>query len=283
MSADVSASQSQQHYVSVIRKGDVLGKYGRQGNMKPRFLILSRDGQRLEFRGKGMHRIPFKSVMLVAPGRESANFKSKDRDLHKLNPEKFRELSRISFSMHYYDADGFSRSLDVQCLGNQQLQRSPDDQYEAWFNGLSMLVRISNFGLAQHNHTGNDLGCATLQVQVVRTYDHIPQAVLSADGSHLLTSDVTLTEQGSQSSNRSVARAAAPQGPVGTAVATHARAFPDQPEDSYSEVSYNTHTSTDIESFSGRPNAAASSMSASDSGVGAWYANPHPLSTLSPI
>lgn len=147
MSADISASQSQQHYLSVIRKGDVLGKYGRQGKgMKPRFLILSRDGQRLEFRGRGMHRIPFKSVMLVAPGRESANFKSKDRDLHKVNPEKFRALSRISFSMHYYDADGFSRSLDIQCLENQQLQRSPDDQYEVWFNGLSMLVRFRGAG-----------------------------------------------------------------------------------------------------------------------------------------
>lgn len=140
MSADVS-TKSQQHYLPVIRKGDVLGKYGRQGRMKPRFFMLSRDGQRLEFRGRGQHRIPFKSVMLVAPGRESANFKSKDGDLHKSSPDKFRELSRISFSMHYYDADGFSRSLDLQCLGNQQLQRSPDDQYEVWFNGLSMLVR----------------------------------------------------------------------------------------------------------------------------------------------
>lgn len=88
-----------------------------------------------------MHRIPFKSVMLVAPGRESANFKSKDSALLKSNPEKLRALSRISFSMHYYDADGFSRSLDVQCLGNQDRQRSPGEQYEIWFTGLSMLVR----------------------------------------------------------------------------------------------------------------------------------------------
>lgn len=137
----MSASGSKQHDLQLIRAGEYLGKYGRQGTIKTRFMSLSRDGQRLEFRGRGMHRIPFKSVMLVAPGRESANFKSKDRDLHKINPEKFRALSRISFSMHYYDADGFSRSLDIQCLGSQQTRRSPDDQYETWFNGLSMLVR----------------------------------------------------------------------------------------------------------------------------------------------
>lgn len=116
-----------------------------------------------------------------------------------------------------------------------------------------------------------------MQVQVVRTYDHIPQALLSVDANHMLTSDMTLTEQGSQSSNPSIARASAPHGPVGTVVAGQLRASPDQPEDTYSEVSYNTHTSTDIESFNGRPNAAGSSVSASDSGVAAWCVYPCPL------
>ena len=109
--------------------------------MKTRFLVLSRDGQRLEFKGRGQHRIPFKSVMLVAPGRESANFKSKDGDLHRTDPAKFRHLSSLSFSVHYYDVDGFSRSLDLQCIGNNEHKSSAEEQYVAWFNGLSILVR----------------------------------------------------------------------------------------------------------------------------------------------
>ena len=95
----------------------------------------------MEFKGRGQHRIPFKSVMLVAPGRESANFKSKDGDLHRTDPAKFRQLSSLSFSVHYYDVDGFSRSLDLQCIGNNEHRASAEEQYVAWFNGLSMLVR----------------------------------------------------------------------------------------------------------------------------------------------
>jgi hypothetical protein len=135
-------SSQEQLYLAAIRKGDLLGKYGRKGSMKPRFFSLSRDGQQVEYRGRsGVQRIPFRSVMLVAPGRESANFKSKDGDMHRTDPSRFRRLSSISFSMHYYDIDGFSRSLDVQCLGNQELNRTPEEQHTYWFNGLSMLVR----------------------------------------------------------------------------------------------------------------------------------------------
>jgi hypothetical protein len=131
----------EQQRLAVIRKGDYLGKYGRQGPMKARYFVLSRDGQRLEFKGRGMHRIPFKSVMLVAPGRESANFKSKDGDMHRTDPQKYMLLSSVSFSVHYYDTDGFSRSLDLQCIGNAERKFAPEQQYNAWFNGLTMLVR----------------------------------------------------------------------------------------------------------------------------------------------
>lgn len=137
-----SLSSAEHSQLGVIRKGDYLGKYGRQGSMKPRFFILSKDGQRLEFKGRGQHRIPFKSVMLVAPGRESANFKSKDGDLHRTDPAKFRALSALSFSVHYYDIDGFSRSLDLQAIGNNEQKSTAEEQYATWFNGLSMLVRL---------------------------------------------------------------------------------------------------------------------------------------------
>jgi hypothetical protein len=127
--------------ICAIRKGDYLGKYGRHGPMKSRFIILSKDGQCLEFKGRGQHSIPFNAVMLVAPGRESANFKSKDGDLHRSDPAKFRALSSISFSVHYYDIDGFSRSLDLQCIGSNERKVALDEQYAVWFNGLSTLVR----------------------------------------------------------------------------------------------------------------------------------------------
>ena len=68
--SSASLNYDEHSRLGVIRKGDYLGKYGRQGSMKTRFFVLSRDGQRLEFKGRGQHRIPFKSVMLVAPGRE---------------------------------------------------------------------------------------------------------------------------------------------------------------------------------------------------------------------
>jgi hypothetical protein len=140
--ASTSLNSIEHSRLCVIRKGDYLGKYGRQGSMKSRFFVLSRDGQRLEFKGRGQHRIPFKCIMLVAPGRESANFKSKDGDLHRTDPAKFRALSALSFSVHYYDVDGFSRSLDLQCIGNNEHKTTADEQYAVWFNGLSMLVRF---------------------------------------------------------------------------------------------------------------------------------------------
>lgn len=121
-------------------------------------------------------------------------------------------------------------------------------------------------------HTALSVAIFHVQVQIVRTYDLVPQALLSADSHHLVASEVAMTEQGSHSSTRSMARTSAPKRPSTTLSAVPPRAYPDQAEESCSEVSYNTRTSTDIESYCGRPNAAASSMSASDSGVAGWYA-----------
>ena len=131
--------------LAIMRHGDVLGKYGRQGGMKTRTFAISTDGQALEYKGKGgVTRVPLLNVSQLTSGRESAVFRSKDGDMYGENPPKFKYLSSISFSVHYEDDDQFKthRTLDLQCIGNDRAKRTPEEQFVLWFHGLGMLVRF---------------------------------------------------------------------------------------------------------------------------------------------
>ena len=128
--------------LAVMRRGDHLGKYGRQGTMKTRTFALSADGKALEYRGKGgQTQLPLLSVTQLSAGRETFVFRSKDGDMYGSNPERFRHLSAISFSLHYDEPDGTYRTLDLQCLGNERDRRTPEQQFVLWFHGLGSLVR----------------------------------------------------------------------------------------------------------------------------------------------
>jgi hypothetical protein len=129
--------------LAVMRKGDVLGKYGRQGAMKTRIFSLSADGKCLEYNGRGgQTQVPLMAVTQLTSGRETFVFRSKDGNMFANDPSKFQYLSSISFSLHYDEPDSSYRTLDLQCLGNVKENRSPAQQYILWFHGLGMLVRL---------------------------------------------------------------------------------------------------------------------------------------------
>jgi hypothetical protein len=133
----------EEHSLAVMLAGDTLGKYGRQGVMKTRKFTLSPSGKFLLYKGKvGYTQIPMNSVTHLNSGRDSAVFRSKDGDMYGTHPAKFQHLCTISFSLHYEEEDGSYRSLDLQCVGNEQANRSPEEQFVLWFHGLGMLVRL---------------------------------------------------------------------------------------------------------------------------------------------
>ena len=129
--------------LGLMRHGDWFGKYGRQGSMHTRFMKLTPDGKAIVYRGRytGMKQVSLKSVIELSKGRESIIFRGKDGDMYGSDPEKFKRLSAISFSLHYEENDATYRTLDLQCLGSADAGRTPQEQFRLWFHGLGMLVR----------------------------------------------------------------------------------------------------------------------------------------------
>ena len=61
----------EEHALAVMRTGDTLGKYGRQGTMKSRVFSLSEDLAHIQYKGKG-----FTSIPLVAQYQKALKAKN---------------------------------------------------------------------------------------------------------------------------------------------------------------------------------------------------------------
>jgi hypothetical protein len=112
------------------------------------------------------------------------------------------------------------------------------------------------------------------QAHVVRTYDHIPQAFLSLDSALMSVHDAdgasaahgSLMHTTTTTSHSSNKLKSGRQGKQMTL------SMPEM-DDSTSEMSYQTHASTDVESSTGRHAIAGSTISAGDSAQAQWYAD----------
>jgi len=121
------APRPKEEYITALKKGNYMLKYGRRGQPHKAHFVLSEDLQSLSWTSKrargGSERkeISLRDVYAIEAGQGTEVFKRFPQHEH---------LKRLSFSVLYRTSTrGEKRSLDVVC--------SNEDEYDLWFTGLT--------------------------------------------------------------------------------------------------------------------------------------------------
>jgi len=121
------APRPKEEYVTALKKGNYMLKYGRRGQPHKAHFVLSEDLQSLSWTskrargGKDRKEISLHDVYAIEAGQGTEVFKRFPQHKH---------LKGLSFSILYRNIKrGERRSLDIVC--------SNEDEYELWFTGLT--------------------------------------------------------------------------------------------------------------------------------------------------